>query len=413
MRGVSRSVAEPLRVLVYEPYPFGKIAGNLRTLLYILRFTDRSRFHLTVAVPFETELVDRIRKLGGEVVVLQPPARVNRYGGRVLTDRWYKRLLTLPDLLRYNRRVYRCLRERGIDVIYCNSIRSLLTVFAAGVLARTPRVWYVKGTLENGLLDRLGFLLANRILFFAESNRDDRYARFVRLFRRKIGIVKIGLDIAEIRRIETQDKTALIREFSLDEGIVGVGYLGQLYAPKGVHFLVEAFARVAPSYPNARLFLMGDPVLAEYREYEGVLRQLVTRLGLDGRVVFTGWREDALAIASQMAVMVHPSMAEGFGRAVLEAMALGLPVIASAVGGLREAVRDGENGYLVAPGDTDAIADRLGRLLGDPVLRRRLGECALATVLREYLIEDKVAMLSAEWAGAARPARRALAVGLS
>jgi glycosyltransferase involved in cell wall biosynthesis len=99
-----------------------------------------------------------------------------------------------------------------------------------------------------------------------------------------------------------------------------------------------------------------------------------------------------------MDIVIHPSLAEGFGRAVLESMALGKPVVASAVGGLREAIRDGQNGFLVIPGDVDAIARRWRELLVDPKLRQRLGQAARATVFADYLIDDKVARLADIWA---------------
>ena len=397
-----RRVRGAVRVLIYEPYPFGKIAGNLRTLLYILRFTDRDRLHLTLAVPFETPLVERARGLGVDTVVVAPPDRVNRYGQRVLRDRWHGRLLTVPAMLAYNLRVRTLLRDHGIDVVYCNGIRALMTVAVAGLLTRTPLVWYVKGTLENPILDRLGFFLADRILFFCESNRDDKYPWLVHWFRRRVGIVKIGLDLEEIRSAEGAAAGAVARELSITADTLGVAYLGQLYAPKGVHHLVEAFARVASEFPAARLFLIGDPVLKEYGDYEPRLRELVARLGLAERVVFTGWREDALAIVHHMAVVVHPSLAEGFGRAVLESMALGRAVIASRVGGLRETIRDGENGFLVDPADEGAIEDRLRRLLSNGALRERLGARARETVLADHLVEDKIAQLNAEWERAAR-----------
>jgi glycosyltransferase involved in cell wall biosynthesis len=148
--------------------------------------------------------------------------------------------------------------------------------------------------------------------------------------------------------------------------------------------------------------VVGDAVLDEYRGYEERLRAQVAAARLQDHVVFTGWRDDTLVLASQMAIIVHPSFAEGFGRAVLEAMALGRPVIASAVGGLREAIRDGVNGMLVPPGSVEALADRLLVLLRDPALRERLGREARETVRADYQIHDKVAELSNVWADVMR-----------
>jgi glycosyltransferase involved in cell wall biosynthesis len=390
----------PLRVFVYEPYPLGKIFGNLRTLLYILQFAPADSVHCVVAVPFETELANHARTLGADWMVLAPPDAINRYGGKVLRDSLMGRVRAAAGMIGYNLRVRRVLRDQQIDVVYCSSIRALLTVGFGAKLAGVPCVWYVKSKLENGLLDRLGFWMADRIHFFCEANRDERYPLLVRWFKRKIDVVHIGLDLRDVDLTETHGS-------SLDDelqrrGGPAIGYVGQLYAPKGIHFLVEAFARVAPQFPDATLYLMGDPGIPEYAPYIGDLRERIRACGLESRVVFTGWRTDVLAIVNRMTVLVHPSLAEGFGRAVLEAMALGKPVIASRVGGLREAIRDEENGFLVAPGDVDAIADRLRRLLGDPELRMRIGARARATVRAEFQVEDKMQQLFSIWRDVAR-----------
>jgi len=183
---------------------------------------------------------------------------------------------------------------------------------------------------------------------------------------------------------------------------VPIACVGQLHPLKGVHVLLEAFGKVVREFPAARLYIIGDPVIDEYRGYEERLRAQIVESGLQHHVVLTGWRDDVLALVSRMTIIVHPSFAEGFGRAVLEAMALGRAVVASAVGGLREAIRDGENGMLVPPGSADALADRLLQLLRDPGLRERLGREAHETVRRDYLIHDKIAELTNVWADVAK-----------
>lgn len=345
-----------------------------------------------------------IRETGVRVIELAPPERINRYGGRILRGRWYHLLLHLLALLAYNTRLWSFLRKERVDVAYCNGIRALLTIGVACRLSGTPAVWYVKGTLENPFLDRIGFFLATRVLFFCAANRDDNYPWLVRLFRKKIGIVKIGLDLDDLRkRAGAVNPCVITASLPLHNDILPIAYVGQLYAPKGVHILIEALSRVVREYANVRLYVIGDAVIDEYRGYEQQLRAQVTNAGLQDHVVFMGWRDDVPALISQIAVLVHPSLAEGFGLSVLEAMALGRPVIATAVGGLREAIRDGENGMLVPPGSVDALAGRLLRLLRDPALRERLGRRARETVRAEYLIHDKIAELSNVWADVMRP----------
>jgi glycosyltransferase involved in cell wall biosynthesis len=387
----------PRRVLIFEPYPGNKVAGNLRTLAYILKYTDKTKWHIVVLAPSELYGGTSVSEEGIEFVVLEPGSSIHRYGGRALRDTLTGRAKSAWQLLQYNWRVTRLIKERKIDVVYCNSIRALLFVGLAARLSRTPLLWYVKGDLANPLLDLIGFVAADKILFFCESNRDDKYPRLVSRYRHKIDILPIGIDPSNVLAAQADANCDLPTEIGLQRDRVNVIVLGQLYPAKGVHFAIEALSKVVHEHPNVTLFIVGDPMIREYDDYPRELSALVDRLGLRAHVRFTGWRRDALKIAALMDILIHPSLAEGFGRAPLEAMAMGKPVIASRLGGLREAIKDGANGFLVTPGDTSMIADRLRQLIRDPGLRNRVGEAARTDVFSHYRIEDKVERMQAIW----------------
>ncbi len=391
----------PIRVLIHEPYPFGKIAGNLRTQGFIIRLLDKERFKLFLLASFETEFTTMARSWGVETLIVPPSRRLNRYGGECLQDSFFNRALSAADLIRYNWQLARLFRKKQIEIVYCNSIRSILTVGMAAKMAGIPVFLYIKGELQNPFLDPLGFVLASRMYFFCGHNRDDKYPALVSFFRKKIGILRIGIDLDEIREIAAGDKTSLVRELALDGNYINCIYVGQLYPPKGVHFLIEALARVKDEFPRTRLYVVGHHIIDAYRDYREELNRLVEAKGLSGRVIFTGWRQDALAVVALMDILIHPSLSEGFGRAVLEGMALGKPVIASRVGGLRELVAHGENGYLVNPGDAAAIAAPLRLLLADKGLRERLGKKARETVFANYEISARVKELEQIWSAMA------------
>jgi glycosyltransferase involved in cell wall biosynthesis len=153
-------------------------------------------------------------------------------------------------------------------------------------------------------------------------------------------------------------------------------YAGVLTPLKGVHFLIEAFARLQAEFPAARLRLVGKP---EDQTYAARCREQVRRLGLSDRVQFVGAVQQT-ELAQQMAsarVLVLPSTSEGLGRVLIEAMLCGTPVIASRVGGVPDVVEDGVNGYLIPPGDVEALVDRLRRVLSDPDIEA-MGEGARA-----------------------------------
>ena len=141
---------------------------------------------------------------------------------------------------------------------------------------------------------------------------------------------------------------------------------------------LKAAVRVAPQFPEAHFVIAGD----------GPLRQelvaLAEDLGLRDRVHFLGFRSDASALMGSLDVLVVPSLTEGSPLVTLEAMAAGVPVVASAVGGIPDQVRHGKEGLLVPPGDTGAMGDAIVALLRDPARARSLGEAGRRRATSEF-----------------------------
>jgi glycosyltransferase involved in cell wall biosynthesis len=160
-------------------------------------------------------------------------------------------------------------------------------------------------------------------------------------------------------------------------------YTGALIPRKGVHHLINAFARVAKDFPQARLILLGHE---ENKTYTAELKEQVKRLGADGRVQFIGAMPQA-ELATWMrraSVFVLPSVSEGLGRVVVEAMASGTPVIGSNVGGIPEMVQDGVTGFLIPPGDETVLAAKLRWMLENPDKTREMGHFARAFAERFF-----------------------------
>lgn len=180
---------------------------------------------------------------------------------------------------------------------------------------------------------------------------------------------------------------------SADPGPARILFLGRLGHRKGTYDLVDAFARLLRQGVPAMLICAGDG------EVDGV-RVHAERLGLAELVSCPGWLDVAATAAEldRAAIFVLPSYAEGVPMALLEAMARGLPVVTTPVGGIPQVVRDGENGLLVEPGDTAALGAALRRLLGDPGLRRSLGGRARATIEQRFSLDATLAQLAGIYA---------------
>jgi glycosyltransferase involved in cell wall biosynthesis len=132
--------------------------------------------------------------------------------------------------------------------------------------------------------------------------------------------------------------------------------------------LLNAMLRVWQKHPDARLVFVGKG------DQEHALRELADRNSLKDRVKFLGWRDDVNEIMSLFDIFVLPSLNEGMGRVLVEAMAAGRPVIASKVGGIPDLIKDGQNGFLVAPGDEQSLANRIKLLIEDRQLAHRMGD---------------------------------------
>jgi glycosyltransferase involved in cell wall biosynthesis len=157
-----------------------------------------------------------------------------------------------------------------------------------------------------------------------------------------------------------------------------VGTAGRLIALKGLEYLLRAAAALQPEFPGLRVEIAGAGPHGQK------LEETAAQLGLAGRVEFLGWVDDIHSVLPRWDVFVVPSLEEGFSIAALDAMAVGLPVIASSVGGIPELVVDGETGWLVPPADVETLVSRLRSLLLNPEQRLSMGAAAQARVRNHF-----------------------------
>ncbi len=161
-------------------------------------------------------------------------------------------------------------------------------------------------------------------------------------------------------------------------------FAGRLIPRKGVHYLLAAFALLAPVHPTAELILAGEG--ESDREYAEGLRAYVREHGLEERIRFIGAQtmRDMAAEYARCAFLVLPSRQETASVVIQEAMAVGRPVVATRVGGAPYTIEHGRTGLLADYGDVRGLADQMGRLLSDEALCRRMGEAARAEALRRF-----------------------------
>ena len=233
---------------------------------------------------------------------------------------------------------------------------------ALGVQHRMPVVVTVRGGAAQTRMGRLGKRLATREIFISEYTCN----RFGGAHSRSM-ILYDGIDVARYGPPAPR----------LAGGPLRVVHVGMFTPWKGQDLLLAAAAQVAARHADVEFYLCGEAIEPAQQEYARKLRQLAQENSLKGRVTFLGFRDDMIDTLRTMDVLVHSSLeGEPFGLVVLEGMATGLAVVASAEGGPAEIVRDGIDGLLVAPRDAGALAAAIEALRADPARRAALAASA-------------------------------------
>lgn len=207
------------------------------------------------------------------------------------------------------------------------------------------------------------------------------------------GLKKDGFTAAKINRIPNFVDFSLFMPSSSDlkgktRAVLGlrsnqlVTFSGRFIQRKGIDFLLKAWKDVIKDIPDAKLILLGDgPLFSD-------MKSLAAELGISGSVDFRGHVHNIADFLQATDIFVLPSLQEGMPNSLLEAMACGLPVVATRIGGVVDIVKDGGNGILIEPADTQGLADRIVRLLNDSEFARKIACNAFQTIKNSYSIDS-------------------------
>ncbi len=365
------------------------VSGAERVLLLIAANLDKTEFESVVLCP--------AGDLQTEVEAIRVPCLIAEPLEARFTWRPDWLLRYLASFLRVIWNVRAHVKHTAPDLIHANSIRAGLVMTVATIGLRVPVLWHLHDLLPHHPIStviRAFVLLAPRVRLLAVSHATAKRFRGL-LLRLKRVPSQVILNCADIEKFQPNEaaRAAIRAELQLDAGAPVVGIIGQITARKNQLGLIHAFARVVKELPQAVLLIAGEPLFtAADQQYEQQLKQVVAELGIAERVRFLGARRDVAALMQALDMLVVNSLAEPCGLVVLEGMASGLPVIATAVGGNPEMIHHALSGWLVPPNDAPALATEMLNLLRAPSLRRQLGRNARMRVgeqftIPQYLIE--------------------------
>ncbi len=271
------------------------------------------------------------------------------------------------------------LRRHRIEVLHTHTPRDWYTAAVATLGTATANVGtrhrldpVGRARFKRPFLDRFAALLA-----VSEAVRSSLLASAV-MAPERVLTVRHGIEPPAA----APDRNEARRRLGLAADAEVVGFVGRLSPDKGLPVLLAATALLRPRRPRLQVAIIGDD---ERNSGHGRrLRAGVVAAGLDGVVHFLGYRPDAAELGEGFDLQAVPSLAEPFGLVVLEAMAQGVPLVATDAGGIPEIVRHGRDGLLVAPGDAAALAGALEQLLADPELGARLAAAAFRRVRADF-----------------------------
>jgi glycosyltransferase involved in cell wall biosynthesis len=364
------------------------VGGSELNAVRLAEQLDRSRFRLSVAaLRASGTLLERYAKAGVPVHVF--PVR-SLYGASAVHQ---------------GLRFARFLVQERADVVHSHDIYNNLFATVWARVARVPAViasrrwWHTLNRPAHRIACAVGYRLAHRVLANCEAVAAS-LVQDERIPADRVVVVPNFVDASAFEPLSGSTREQLLAAFGVPHDALVVGVVARLNPIKDHASLIRAIGTLAPRWPRLHLVVVGR---GQSRDELG---RLVAELGLADRVHFVGLQPQRPNLHAVFDLSVLPSRSEGFPNVVLEAMASATPVVATAVGGTRDAVINGETGLLVPPGDTQALTIAIDTLLGDPARRSAMGTAAQQRARRLYQASSAVPVLEDLYESLARAGRR-------
>ncbi len=357
---------------ILYPHSSDELYGSDMVLLHLVKRLNRAVFRpyvlLPTDLPYEGKLSRSLSQAGVAHESLAMPVLRRRYfslrGGPRFAN----------ALIRGANNVMAVARRENVALIHSNTSAVWGGALAASRL-HLPHIWHVHELItEPALVRRLIAWMINRYSTRVVAISEAVAAHLLADSPALAGRISVIYDAVDAERFSPSvDGAALRSAWGAVSHDVLVGVVGRISAWKGQAFFLKAFARALRSQPTLKAVIVGDVAPGEtWRKEE--LRSLAAELGVAQRIVWAGYHDNAPAVMAALDILALPSIRpEPFGMVVIEAMASGKPVIATAHGGPLESVVDGETGLLVSPADPEEMAAALVRLSDDRRLRAEMG----------------------------------------
>lgn len=350
--------------------PWPGVGGTEHATLRIIRAAGEGLRHTAFCLPYAPLVGGFFREAGIETGAWCPENPDWRH---------------VRGLLYRARELARELRRRQVDLVHCADLPAAPVAALAARLARVPVLCHVRNRYSPiRRAERQWFWAVNRFAFVSNAT----WAQFGHRISARRGVVVYD-GIAIPPSVDRHAARArLCEEFDIPADAPIVGMVARMEPQKDYQTLAAAAAHLRAAHPRVRYVIVGGiSALEEYRRHFAVVQRWLDAHGVRDRFVFTDYQPDVARLMAAMDVFVLSTHNEGLPLVVLEAMARGLPVVATAVDGMSEVVTHGVTGLLAPHEDAERLARELGAVLADGALARRLGNRAREEVARRFTVE--------------------------
>jgi glycosyltransferase involved in cell wall biosynthesis len=297
-------------------------------------------------------------------------------------------------------RIYRFLKREKPDIVHTHTSKAGLLGRLAAKLAGVPSIIHTPhghvffgyfGALKTRifiLLEKFASRITDKIVALTPREKAD-YLSYKVVEEDKLAVIPSGIELHKYQQVPQEERSKLRKELGIPENSAVLGTAGRLVPVKGPEFLLQAVGHVISEYPDTYLVFAGDGPLRKSLEKNAV------EMGLAKNIIFTGWRDDMARVLSIFDIFCLPSLNEGMGRVLLEAMALGKPIVASDVGGIPDLIIPGKNGFLVPPQHPEELAKQILFLIENREEREKLGRTGkeMVSAFSDEIMMKKIAEL--------------------
>lgn len=289
----------------------------------------------------------------------------------------------IPDVLKLRKYII----ENKIDIVHLHGSQdSWVGAFACVglhnviVLRTKHNIFPMNDNFMNQLL--YGKMIDGYVAISQAIKKQIKEKKYIK--NKPIAVIHSAVDMDQFENISDEDVIKFKNDFGITRNNFLIGAVGRLRSEKGFEYLIKSIPNVVRKFPNVKFMIVGSGSL------DADLKQLAKNTGVEDYIIFTGFRKDVPVVLKAFDLFVMPSISEGLGTAVLEAMACGKTIIASNIGGIPDSIKHEETGILIPSATPSEISNAIISLMNNPNLAARLSINAKNFVKENFTIENLV-----------------------